>query len=77
MAGLEFASGVTAEVLGKPSRGFFSVALGADADRPTLETIASSSDDFFIAAGREDLRAAYERIAIRVPCPPSTFWAGR
>lgn len=55
----------------------YTVGLGADLDEAALREMASGPDAYRHAPSAAELVAIYRAIAVDIPCPTDTFWAGR
>lgn len=55
----------------------YTVGLGADLDEAALREMASGPDAYRHAPSAAELAAIYRAIAVDIPCPTDTFWAGR
>jgi len=55
----------------------FAIGLGPDVDRATMRRMATTPAHYYETPDAEALTAIYRRIAMRLPCPASTWWGGR
>ena len=55
----------------------YTIGLGAELDEQALREMASNASSYFHAPSTADLVGIYREIAVDIPCPATTFWAGR